>query len=34
VERAGRLMAAMISRLDDDWLQTLTWDLGLDDDEE
>ncbi|HSJ53537.1 MAG TPA: M42 family metallopeptidase [Anaerolineae bacterium] len=34
VERAGRLMAAMIGRLDDDWLQTLTWDLGLDDDEE
>jgi tetrahedral aminopeptidase len=34
VERAGRLLAAMISRLDDGWLQSLTWDLGLDDDEE
>lgn len=33
IERAGRLMAAMIARLDDGWLQTLTWDLGLDDEE-
>jgi hypothetical protein len=27
-------MAAAIARLDDAWLETLTWDLGLDDDEE
>ena len=31
VERAGRLVAAFISRLDDKSLGKLTWDLGLDD---
>jgi endoglucanase len=34
VERAGRLLAAFISRLDDDFLSTLAWDLGLEDGEE
>jgi endoglucanase len=34
VERTGRLLAAFISRLDDEFLDSLAWDLGLDDDEE
>jgi putative aminopeptidase FrvX len=33
VERAGRLIAAFITRLDEDFMDSLTWDLGLDDDE-
>jgi endoglucanase len=32
VERAGRLLAAFAGRLDGDFLESLTWDLGLDDD--
>jgi endoglucanase len=31
VERAGRLLAAFISGLDQDFLASLDWDLGLDD---
>jgi putative aminopeptidase FrvX len=31
VERAGRLLAAFIARLDGDFLDSLVWDLGLDD---
>ncbi len=31
VERTGRLMAAFIARLDETFLQSLVWDLGLDD---
>jgi endoglucanase len=31
VERAGRLLAAFISRLDEDFVDGLSWDLGLDD---
>jgi putative aminopeptidase FrvX len=31
VERAGRLLAAFIARLDDGFLDSLVWDLGLDD---
>jgi putative aminopeptidase FrvX len=34
VERVGRLLAAFISRLDDGFLDSLTWELGLDEDEE
>ncbi len=34
VERVGRLLAAFISRLDGEFLESLAWDLGLDDDEE
>jgi putative aminopeptidase FrvX len=30
IERAGRLIAAFISRLDESFLASLTWDLGLD----
>ncbi len=30
IERAGRLIAAFISRLDEDSLGKLAWDLGLD----
>jgi endoglucanase len=33
VVRTGRLLAAFISRLDQDFLASLTWDLGLDDEE-
>ncbi len=33
VERTGRLMAAFISRLDEAFMDSLTWDLGLDDEE-
>jgi endoglucanase len=33
VERTGRLLAAFISRLDGSFLDRLTWDLGLDDEE-
>ena len=29
VERVGRLLAAFVSRLDDSFLPSLTWDLGL-----
>lgn len=32
VERVGRLLAAFVSRLDRDFLDSLVWDLGLDDD--
>jgi len=31
VERAGRLLAAFIARLDGDFMDSLVWDLGLDD---
>lgn len=31
IERAGRLAAAFISRLDDQFMNRLAWDLGLDD---
>jgi len=34
VERTGRLLAAFIARLDERFLQSLAWDLGLDDDTE
>lgn len=34
VERVGRLLAAFISRLDREFLDSLVWDLGLDDTEE
>jgi endoglucanase len=34
VERTGRLLAAFISRLDETFLQSLVWDLGLDDEAE
>jgi putative aminopeptidase FrvX len=34
VERAGRLLAAFIARLDERFLESLAWDLGLDDEEE
>ncbi|MGD9048090.1 MAG: M42 family metallopeptidase [Anaerolineae bacterium] len=34
VERTGRLLAAFISRLDETFLDSLVWDLGLDDEEE
>jgi endoglucanase len=34
VERAGRLLAAFISRLDGDFIDSLAWDLGLGEDEE
>jgi endoglucanase len=34
VERAGRLLAAFIARLDETFLDSLVWDLGLDDEEE
>jgi putative aminopeptidase FrvX len=34
VERAGRLLAAFIARLDESFLESLAWDLGLDDEEE
>jgi putative aminopeptidase FrvX len=34
VERAGRLLAAFIARLDGDVLEGLSWDLGIDDEEE
>jgi endoglucanase len=33
VERAGRLLAAFITGLDEEFLPSLTWDLGLDDEE-
>lgn len=33
VERAGRLMAAFIARLDVSFLDSLAWDLGLDDED-
>ena len=33
VERTGRLLAAFIARLDESFLDRLTWDLGLDDEE-
>ncbi len=33
VERTGRLLAAFIARLDEGFLDSLTWDLGLDDEE-
>jgi endoglucanase len=33
VERTGRLLAAFISRLDETFLDSLVWDLGLDDEE-
>jgi endoglucanase len=33
VERVGRLLAAFISRLDDRFLASLAWDLGLDEEE-
>ena len=31
IERSGRLLAAFIARLDGDFLDSLVWDLGLDD---
>jgi endoglucanase len=34
VERAGRLLAAFIARLDERFLESLAWGLGLDDEEE
>ena len=34
VERVGRLLAAFIARLDGTFLDSLVWDLGLDDEEE
>jgi len=34
VERTGRLLAAFIARLDETFLQSLDWDLGLDDEAE
>jgi endoglucanase len=34
VERVGRLLAAFISRLDDDFLASLAWDLELDDEKD
>jgi endoglucanase len=34
VERTGRLLAAFIARLDETFLDSLVWDLGLDDQEE
>lgn len=34
VERVGRLLAAFVARLDGDFLDSLAWDLGLDDEEE
>jgi putative aminopeptidase FrvX len=34
VERTGRLLAAFISRLDETFMQSLVWDLGLDDEAE
>jgi putative aminopeptidase FrvX len=34
VERVGRLLAAFIGRLDEDFLPSLAWDLGLDEEEE
>ena len=34
VERVGRLLAAFIARLDDGFLASLSWDLGLEDEEE
>jgi endoglucanase len=34
VERVGRLLAAFIAGLDDKFMETLVWDLGLDADEE
>jgi putative aminopeptidase FrvX len=34
VERVGRLLAAFIGRLDDEFLAGLAWDLGLDEEEE
>jgi len=30
IERVGRLLAAFISGLDDDFIASLAWDLGLD----
>jgi endoglucanase len=33
IERAGRLLAAFVSRLDDAFMASLAWDLGLDDEE-
>ena len=33
VERVGRLLAAFIGRLDEEFLEGLAWDLGLDDEE-
>jgi endoglucanase len=33
VERAGRLLAAFVARLDGDFLDSLVWDLDLDDEE-
>jgi endoglucanase len=33
VERVGRLLAAFIARLDEEFLDGLAWDLGLDDEE-
>lgn len=34
IERTGRLLAAFIARLDETFLQSLVWDLGLDDEPE
>jgi endoglucanase len=34
VERAGRLLAAFVAGLDEDFLDSLAWDLGLDDGEQ
>jgi putative aminopeptidase FrvX len=34
VERTGRLLAAFVARLDETFLQSLAWDLGLDDEAE
>jgi endoglucanase len=33
IERTGRLLAAFIARLDEAFLENLSWDLDLDDDE-
>jgi len=33
VERVGRLLAAFIARLDEEFLASLAWDLGLDEEE-
>jgi len=34
IERVGRLLAAFVSRLDDDFMNSLTWDLDLEDEAE
>lgn len=34
IQRTGRLLATFVSRLDTDFLDSLVWDLGLDDEEE